>query len=223
MKHRHSPRRLLRTAAAPLASFALVASALAVAPAAQAAPGTSGGSVHPSIAEVLAADGLEFDNAWKDFDILDQAVNDVLAYNPHSTVAVLADGSFELTAFAPTDRAFRKLVKALTGTKATDEAQTYELLSTVGLDTIEAVLLYHVVPGAPINYRQAKRADGAELMTANGATLRVDFRKKARKVYLIDVDTNARNAFVRRSQKNLNKGNPQIAHGISEVLRPIDL
>ena len=44
---------------------------------------------------------------------------------------------------------------------------------------MESVLLYHVVPGAPITYRAAKKADGAQPETANGAKLKVDYRKKS--------------------------------------------
>lgn len=221
--NRSRSRKLLRSTAAPLASVALVASALALAPGVQAAPVAKAAKAGPSIAEVLAGDGLEFDETWKDFDILDQAVNDVLAEDPTSPVAVLADGDVELTAFAPTDRAFRKLVEAVAGSKPADEAATYETLGTVGLATIENVLLYHVVPGAPITLRQAKKADGAELETASGEILTVDYRKKADRVFLLDLDTNARNAYVRPWQANINKGSSQIAHGISEVLRPFDL
>jgi uncharacterized surface protein with fasciclin (FAS1) repeats len=138
-------------------------------------------------------------------------------------VAVLADGSEELTAFAPTDRAFRKLVTDLTGNRPADEEATYAAAAGLGVDTVEAVLLYHVVLGPPITARQAKKADGAELVTAGGGILTVDYRKKSDRIYLIDQDTDDRNAWVRASQANLNKGNPQIAHGISEVLRPLDL
>lgn len=204
---------------AALATAAVTTASLTVAPA-QAAPGDLGTT---SIAEVLAGDGLEFDETWKDFDILDQAVNDVIAAKPDSAVAVLADGRVRLTAFAPTDRAFRRLVTEVAGTRPADEATTYDLLSTVGVDTIESILLYHVVPGAPITYRAAAKADGAKLKTANGARLEVDYRPKSGLVRLIDKDTDAMNAFVLPAAKNLNKGNRQIAHGVSRVLRPIDL
>jgi uncharacterized surface protein with fasciclin (FAS1) repeats len=214
MKIRH-----VRTAAA-LAATALAAAALVPGPSAQARAPHLGKT---SLATVLAADGLAFDDNWEDFDVLDQAVHDVLAAKPDSPVALLADGRVRLTAFAPTDRAFRKLVTAVAGSRPSSEQQTYDVLSTVGVDTIESVLLYHVVPGAPITYRQAKMADGAELTTANGATLRVDYRPRSGKVLLVDQDTNARNAFVYRALKNINEGNRQIAHGVSQVLRPIDL
>ena len=186
-------------------------------------PAQAGGLGNTSVAEVLAADGLEFDQNWKDFDILDQAVNDVLEAKPDSAVAVLADGSVKLTAFAPTDRAFRRLVEDVAGSKPADEASAYETLSTVGVDTIESILLYHVVPGAPVDYRTAKQADGATLTTANGKRLKVNFRPRSGLVRLIDKDRDDKNAFVLPAAKNLNKGNRQIAHGVSAVLRPIDL
>ena len=40
------------------------------------------------------------------------------------------------------------------------------LASTLGIDTIENVLLYHVVPGATVTYRQALKSNGAVLNTA---------------------------------------------------------
>jgi uncharacterized surface protein with fasciclin (FAS1) repeats len=83
------------------------------------------------------------------------------------------------------------------------------------------VLLYHVVPGATVTYRQALRSDGVKLTTATGADLTV--RVRAHKVRLQDADTDDRNPRVLRDLRNLNKGNVQIAHGINRVLRPIDL
>ncbi|WP_432476666.1 fasciclin domain-containing protein [Nocardioides sp. GXQ0305] len=206
------------TATASSLAVAVVAAASLTA-----APAQADGLGQTSLAEVLAADGLEFDETWTDFDILDQAVNDVIAAKPNSAVAVLADGSVRLTAFAPTDRAFRRLVEDITGSKPDDEASAYDTLSTVGVDTIESILLYHVVPGAPIDYRSATKAGGAKLETANGKRLEVDYRKKKGLVYLVDKDRNDKNAFVLRPAKNINKGNRQIAHGVSAVLRPVDL
>ena len=128
--------------------------ALPAAPA-SAAPGQR------SLATVLAADGHHFDRKWGDFDILDKAVMTVLAAKPDSAVGVLADGSSALTAFLPTDRAFRRLVHDLTGKRPRTEKATFNRLAKVaGVDTIEAVLLYHVVPGATITYSQAKASDG---------------------------------------------------------------
>lgn len=176
-----------------------------------------------SLAQVLAADGSGFDHRWSDFDILDNAVSAVLAAKPNSAVKVLADGSTPLTAFLPTDRAFRRLVTDLTGKRPHTERATFKkLAAAAGIDTIEAVLLYHVVPGATITYAQARKSDGAALKTAADLTLGVNVRKHGR-IALVDKDPNDGNAVIRRATKNINKGNRQIAHVVSRVLRPADL
>ena len=138
-------KKVLLSSAAVLAlsATALATPAAADSPRAQALGTTS-------LAEVLAADGSDFDKNWKDFDILDAAVTAVLADDEDSAVAVLADGKTKLTAFAPTDKAFRMLVKDLSGKTYKSESRVVSWLRrTPGLDTIETVLLYHVVPGHP--------------------------------------------------------------------------
>jgi len=137
-------------------------------------------------------------------------------------VAVLADGSVPLTAFLPTDRAFRRLAHDLTGKSYGSEAKVFGALAgALDVGTIENVLLYHVVPGATISYRQALRSNGATLNTAlSGATVTVKVSCRFI-VSLRDNDRNDRNPVV--VAPNLNRGNVQIAHGINRVLRPVDL
>jgi uncharacterized surface protein with fasciclin (FAS1) repeats len=173
-----------------------------------------------SLAAVLARDGSGFDRNWNDFDIVDNAVQAVLAAKPGSAVGVLADGSVPLTAFLPTDAAFRRLATDLTGQRYSSESAVFAAVASLGIDTVEAVLLYHVVPGATVDYRAARASDGAVLTTASGGTLTVDVRWH-RWVTLVDADPDDANAWVVRP--NINKGNVQIAHGISRVLRPVDL
>lgn len=175
-----------------------------------------------SLAQVLAADGQHFDHKWNDFDVLDKVVGTVLGAKPDSAVAVLADGKTRLTAFLPTDRAFRKLAGALTGHRPARERAVFNTLAkTVDVDTLETVLLYHVVPGATIPARKALRANGAELTTAQGGTITVHVR--GHRITLSDQDPDARDARVNRGQTDINAGNRQIAHGINRVLRPVDL
>jgi len=178
-------------------------------------PGTT------SLASLLAKDGAGFDHNPADFDILDNAVTAVLTAKPSSPVAVLADGSVALTAFLPTDQAFRRLAYDLTGHWYRSESKVFSVLAgKLGVDTIENVLLYHVVPGATITYKQALAANGARLTTAlPGATVKVKVVRH--RVTLVDADPDDANPVVVR--KNLNKGNLQIAHGISQVLRPVNL
>lgn len=210
---------ITRTLTALGASLALTAGALAAVPA-QAAPAKAAAG-NTSLAEVLGADGVRFDRNWDDFDVVERAVLRVLDRKPSSAVSVLTDGDVALTAFVPTDRAFRRLVFDLTGQRPATERATWRVVRSLGVPTIETVLLYHVVPGATVTYRQALGADGAKLTTAQGGKIRVVVRGHV--VRLADRDFNDLNPRVIRALKNINKGNPQIAHGISLVLRPVDL
>ena len=176
-----------------------------------------------SLASVLAADGHHYDHNWDDFDILDKAVTTVLKAKPGSPVAVLADGKVALTAFLPTDRAFRRLVFDLSGKRLHSEKGVFKAVAGVAdVKTLESILLYHVVPGATVTYKMAKASDGAKLATAlSGAKITVNVRHKG--VFLQDLDKDDLNPRVKWSLRNINKGNKQIAHGINRVLRPINL
>jgi len=213
--------RLPRLLANTLATVAAVGTALALAPNASAATqhhrlGTK------SLAAVLTSDGNTFDNNSRDYDIVTQAVLAVLAAKPASPVGVLTDGSTPVTAFIPTDQAFRLLVKDLTGKKIKSEKQVFAAVAGLGIDTVETVLLYHVVPGATVTKQAALRSDGAALTTAQGGTVTVNVTcGRHRTVTLIDKDRNDRNPRV--VAFDINRGNRQIAHGVDRVLRPLDL
>ena len=207
-------RRIIAAGAAVLLSGTVAVTTVGPAQADSSSRGTR------SLAKVLAKDGSGFDHNWHDYDIVDKAVGAVLAAKPDSAVGVLADGKTPVTAFLPDDRAFRILVKDVTGKKPRTEKQTFKAVAGLGIDTVETVLLYHVVPGTRINYRQALKADGVRLTMASGGVVRVDVRKGNR-VKLLDADRNDANPRIVR--KNINKGNRQIAHGINRVLRPVNL
>lgn len=216
---------LFRRGARRAAIVGVVALAASVALTLPASANPRSGSSAPtgtsSLAALLAKDGSGFDKNWNDFDITDNAVTAVLTAKPDSAVAVLANGKVALTAFLPTDRAFRSLAHDLTGKWYATESQVFTALATtLGIDTIETVLLYHVVPGATVSYTQALRANGAALTTALGSTVTIKV-KYYFFIALLDKDPNAANAYV--VAPNLNKGNRQIAHGVSQVLRPLDL
>ena len=213
---------MLRRVPALLMTSALALGALsATAPAAsaQAAPGED------SLAGLLTSDGNKFDKNKNDFDIVTEAALAVVAAKPGTPVALLADGTTRLTVFAPTDQAFRLLVKDLTGQKIKSEKKIFEsLVALAGVDTIETVLLYHVVPGKTLTSSKVLKADGAKLMTAAGKTVKVDIKQKpSLSITLKDKDKNDQDPKVVLKALDLNKGNKQIAHGIDRVLRPIDL
>jgi uncharacterized surface protein with fasciclin (FAS1) repeats len=220
--------RLPRLITAVLATVTLAGTALAVAPAASAAT-THKSSTHKthqlgtrSLTALLTSDGNTFDRNPNDFDIVTQAVLAVLAAKPNSPVGVLTDGNTAVTAFLPTDQAFRVLVKDLTGKWVVSEKKVFAAVAGLGINTVETVLLYHVIPGATITKKAALRSDGAVLTTAQGGTVKVDVSCRWHPVLtLIDQDHNARNPRVVRF--DLNKGNKQIAHGVDRVLRPVDL
>ena len=199
---------------------ALSSAAVTVAPA-DAAESAATRAGTRSLAAVLAADGNRFDRTWGDFDVLDRAVRTVLAAKPGSAVAVLADGDTRLTAFLPTDRAFRRLVRDLTGAAPDTERAVFTAAATLGLDAIERVLLFHVVPGQTLTSGNVLKADDVELDTAEGGDIRVNVRRAG--IFLRDDDTDDQNPRVIPSLLDINKGNRQVAHGITEVLRPTNL
>ena len=167
----------------------------------------------------VLVDGNKFDKNGKDYDIVTEAVLAVLAEKPDSPVSLLTDGTVRLTAFVPQDRAFFPLVKALTGKKPKNERAAFKAVASLGIDTVEAVLLYHVVPGSTITAKKALKANGAKLKTAQGGTIKVKVRGKS--ITLKDKDPDLKNPKV--VQVNINKGNKQIAHGINRVLLPVNL
>ena len=213
---------ILRRTATWVAAATVGLGLTAAASPANAAPEPSG---ERSLATVLTSDGNRFDRNPFDYDIVTEAVLAVLADNPNSPVKALTEGSKPLTAFIPNDLSFRLLTKDLTGRWYWSEEKVFtKLAEAVGIDNIEAVLLYHVVPGLTIDSDAARNADGAKLETALGSTFTVDVKsRRAPLIRLRDNDRNDIDPLVLRRQLDINEGNKQIAHGIFFVLRPLDL
>lgn len=216
----------LRRTATTLAALGLATAITA--PAAMAST-TSTAKAKPlgntSLASVLTKGGVGFDRNWYDYDILTKAVLTVLDAKPGSDVSVLTKGDVALTAFIPNDRAFQVLVYDLTKKWVNSEQGVFDAVAGLGVDTIESVLLYHVVPGATIDSKAAVKANGATLDTAlTGKTIKVKvYSKRLPLIVLKDKDTNDVNPIVNPRALDINKGNKQIAHGLVFVLRPVDL
>ena len=174
---------------------------------------------------MLLSDGNRFDNNWYDYDVVTEAALAVLAAKPDSPVSVLTKGDVALTAFLANDRAFQALAADLTDRRIGSERGVDALVAAVGVDAVEQVLLYHVVPGATIDSATALKSDGARLNTAlPGASFKVDVLSKRYKIVkLVDNDPNDVNPYLNPRDLDINKGNRQIAHGILFVLRPADL
>ena len=210
----------LRRRTATVAAFATALSVAALG--LGASPASAAGLKERSLATVLTSDGNKFDHNWHDYDIVTEAVLAVLKAKPKSPVGVLANGNVALTAFIPNDRAFQALVKDLSGKTLTSEKAVFGAVAGLGIDTVETVLLYHVVPGATITAKQALKANGAKLTTAQGGTITVKVPLfPLPLVVLKDNDPDDKDPFVVKF--DINKGNKQIAHGISYVLRPVNL
>lgn len=169
-----------------------------------------------SLAAVLTSDGNQFDKNGKDFDIVTEAVLAVLANDPGSPVKLLTDGTAALTVFAPTDDAFRALVKDLTGKNVVKERKVFEAVAGLGIKTVEDVLLYHVIAGSTITSTQALRANGVNLKDPLGRPFLVDVR--GGKITLKDANASLKDPMV--IAVDINKGNAQIAHAIDRVLIP---
>ena len=210
---------LVRRAVAVLSTLALAAgAAVATAPAGTAATGNR------SLAAVLTSDGNRFDRNRGDFDIATQAVLAVLEAKPGSAVGLLTKGRQRATAFVPTDQAFRVLAYDLTGTWFTRERPLFAAVAGLGIDTIETVLLYHVVAGATLNSSKVLAADGAAVATAQGGSVTVDvLNPNTGLVRVADLDPDDVDAVTVPRLLDINRGNKQIAHGIGYVLRPVDL
>ena len=215
-----------RTLVAAAAGAALLAASLTGVAGAQA---SSSASVKPAaalgnkpLAAVLTPYASSFNTNWGDFNIVTHAVFAVLKAKPSSAVGVLAKGDVALTAFVPTDRAFQILVKQMTGKTVSTEAGVFKAVASLGIPTIEKVLLYHVVPGATITAAMALKSNGANLKTALGLTIHVAVYPGAY-ISLWDKAHYLRNPRIILSKTNINVGNKQIAHGIDRVLLPINV
>lgn len=170
------------------------------------------------LTEVLNLPRASFDDNLGDYDIFTQLFMDVWGALPDSAVSAISQGDVALTAFVPTDRAFRKLVRHLTGTAPKSEEAIAAATLTLGAATLEKVILYHVVVGDPILSPAALEANGAVLNTAAGQTFRV--KVEGTKITLIDKSKKHKNAVVLLSKVDINKGNKQVAHGINQVMLP---
>ncbi len=170
------------------------------------------------LTEVLNLPRASFDSNLGDFDVFTSVFMDVWGALPETKVSAISKGDTALTAFVPTDRAFRKLVRHLTGKAPTSEEAIAAAVATLGAETLEKVLLYHVVVGDPILSPAALQANGATLNSAGGQSFRV--KVDGTKITLIDKATKHTNAVVLLSKVDINKGNKQVAHGINQVMLP---
>jgi uncharacterized surface protein with fasciclin (FAS1) repeats len=87
------------------------------------------------------------------------------------------------------------------------------------VDTLETVLLYHVVAGQKLDSGAVVAADDQAVETAQGGSVTV--RVDGSKITLEDAD--ASDADPRVTVTDINAQANQLAHAINRVLRPVDL
>ena len=176
---------------------------------------------------LLEADGTAYDGNWYDFDILEAAARTVLAAKPESPVAALAVPNGNLTVFAPNDRAFQTLVASLTGKWYGTEAGVVNGLVTAlgasAVDTIESVLLYHVVPGKTTWAGFERPSTASPSPRSSGPTIGFRYYPWLNVGVLKDQDPNAANPWIVNSKRDIMVGSNSVVHGIALVLRPADL
>ncbi len=200
-----------RSLATAAASLALVGSVAVATPAAAETAG-------PTLTDLLEAQGGGTDRNWYDFDILAAGVEAA------GLSEALDDPNADLTVFLPNDRAFQALVADLFGWRYwfAGEAKILDKVASLGAETLATVILYHAVPGRIDSATALSVPRGTALTTLQGGDIRVYPKKRFGTAFLADQDRNDINPFLVRSKLDIEASNG-IAHGISFVLRPIDL
>ena len=165
-----------------------------------------------TIAGLLAPFATGFDRDNNDFNV---AAHLVLQY-PQLVKAAASPGT--LTVFLPTDYAFRRLVREVTGKVVVNETKLLDAVTRLPGLRFEDLIRYHVVKGARITYAIARTSDGAFLTTAVGAKVRVSAPKGSNRVTIVDLAPKRRDPRVVRSDWQATNG---VIHVIDAVLLPV--
>lgn len=177
------------------------------------APANAHGSATPtgSIVDVAvaASGGGTPDNNPYDYDLLVQALGAT------GLASVLSDTSRQFTVFAPNDRAFLRLVTDVTGaTPASEAAALTTITTTLSVEQISGLLLYHVVPDRSLGAVEVLLSKS--LTMANGGVV------KPRFTTLRDENTALRDPRLILKSLNIRASNG-VLHGIDRVLVPAAL
>lgn len=187
----------------------------------------------------------KFDSNGKDFDILAALVNAALDFNSDSPLKVITNGSTKLTVFAPDDTAFKNFARTVTGKSKISEKEAVEaILATVSVDPtkdgdseagtetpepagpaptisdLEGLLLGHMVDGT-ITAKMLVKPKYKKVKTKTGVKIKVLVKKpksNSPKIRLKNGLPSFKDPKVVKT--DINKGNKQIAHAISQVYLP---
>ena len=169
----------------------------------------------PTIAEIVAQSGNEFDNNDQDFDILLNALETT------DLVDALNDPDANLTVFAPTDAAFVRLAQDL-GFRGVDEAGAFDAIANAltelgdgdPVPLLTNILLYHVSPEA--RSQTQLQTDGIVETLLTDASFTVEGNS------LIDNEPDLLNPSFEPDITNVEAANG-IIQGIDRVLIPLDI
>ena len=162
------------------------------------------------------------------FNVIGQVVLALADAGVLTGADVEALSTAKLTAFLPTDLAFRRLAADVSGQKLwkVKESEVIPILTgALDLATIGAVVKYHIYAGGKVDFGTALKLDtnkrnGTDVVIAmySGGELGID--RRGGKLQLDDAGTagfGSNDPYVTR--KNIRAGNA-LVHGISEVLLP---
>ncbi len=211
---------------------------------------TLGMAVTPAVAKgdkplsKVVIDG-KYDSNGRDFDILAGLVQAALDFNSDSPLKVITNGSTKLTVFAPDDNAFKNFARTVTGKSKISEKEAVDaILATVSVDPakdgdgdsgtetsnpaspaptvsdLEGLLLGHMVDGT-ITAKMLLKPKYKKVTTKVGTKIKVLVKKpksNSPKIRLQNGLPSFKDPKVVKS--DINKGNKQIAHAISQVYLP---
>ena len=171
--------------------------------------------LEPTIADIVAQSGGEFDNNDQDFDILLRALQTA------DLVGALDDPNADFTVFAPTDAAFVTLAQDF-GYRGIDEGEAFDVivdqLTVLGdgdpAPVLTDILLYHVSPDA--RDQAQLQAEGQVNTLLEGASFNVQGNQ------LVDNEPDLLDPNFVDRLANVDAANGTI-QGIDRVLIPLDI
>lgn len=168
------------------------------------------------------------DKRYGSFNIIGNVVLALADTGDLSAADVEALGSAEITAFLPTDRAFRRLVADLSGKRVwqvRESAVIPFLVDNLPLATIAEVVKYHIYAAGKVDYRAAlsldsnrRKGTNVYIPMYNGGELGID-----RRWFFIQLRDSGEAGFGANNpwviMPDIDAGNA-LVHGINRVLLP---